>query len=527
MPNPSYYFTLLKKFQVLGHVPEGSAHGSAAGAGGFNLNQPGDVFAGSNHGALLGATNMPADSPLWAILNARAMGAGGFAPVNVGGTNWPAMPPGTPPSWTEFQVAAPAPKLVDVFGAWIAAGKVNDIPTAVIAAMPGAIGGLDAGTVPFVCSMPGDNGVRPGAVPANFWATSLIYLVDPGTGATVTPSQLTAVSEYTLAAVIGNRGNVAGGRFASPAGEKLEAAGWVMVWNSGTSPAVELPALSNLDVNSNAGVYEPYFLKAGAYDVVGFRFNVQSAYNGLVAAIGASGADLGGLTPEEWVHAQGAHLCVKVLIRRQSEAWPTMGTTPIMDRRIAQKNLAPFAVDVAVTDPDPDITWRNFMAGDPIQFLIGHGDFGDQAGRHRFILQANLPEGAFRLFLAIPERSYKRWITKDTIKGFKPVSALEAEKLKPPFKECVVLAFDGKEGAIEVPPLGREYLAMSLGIQYRVKMLKPGQEGEIVMRQETAVPHIDPKRKTYEIKREVVGGFTFALDIHDSRQIPAWMKQKK
>jgi hypothetical protein len=204
-----------------------------------------------------------------------------------------------------------------------------------------------------------------------------------------------------------------------------------------------------------------------------------------------------------------------------------MGTTPIMDRRVAQKNLAPFAVDVAVTDPDPDITWRNFMAGDPIQFLLGHGDFGDQAGRNRLILEARLPDGAFRLFLAIPGRSYKRWIAEDGIKGFKPVGAAEAEKLKPPFKECVVLALEGKEGVLEVPPLGREYLAMSLGVQYRVKMLKPGQEGEIVMRQETYVPHIDRKRKTYEIKREVVGGFTFTLDVQDSRMIPDWMKAKK
>jgi hypothetical protein len=67
---------------------------------------------------------------------------------------------------------------------------------------------------------------------------------------------------------------------------------------------------------------------------------------------------------------------------------------------------------------------------------------------------------------------------------------------------------------------------MSLGIQYRVKMLKPGQKGEIVMRQETTVPHVDRKQKTYEIKQEVVGGFTFVLDIQDSRQIPAWMKKK-
>jgi len=42
------------------------------------------------------------------------------------------------------------------------------------------------------------------------------------------------------------------------------------------SPGVQLPALSNLDVNSNNGVYGVYFLRAGEYDVVGFRLAVQT-----------------------------------------------------------------------------------------------------------------------------------------------------------------------------------------------------------------------------------------------------------
>ena len=61
-----------------------------------------------------------------------------------------------------------APKLVAVFGAWIAANKPNDVPNAVIATIPPMIGsGLDSGVSLFVCSMPGDNGVRPGTVPAD------------------------------------------------------------------------------------------------------------------------------------------------------------------------------------------------------------------------------------------------------------------------------------------------------------------------------------------------------------------------
>src|SRR4051812_11518876 len=123
---PSYYFGLFKKFQVLNHVPAATVHGSASPTGGFNLKNPNVAFGSSNRGTLLGATTNPADSPLWAILNAKA--TGGPAPT-IGGTTWPIMPQGTPQSWTDFQTNAPAPKLVEVFGNWIGAGKVNDVPS--------------------------------------------------------------------------------------------------------------------------------------------------------------------------------------------------------------------------------------------------------------------------------------------------------------------------------------------------------------------------------------------------------------
>src|SRR2546430_17447065 len=115
MPTPSYYFTLFKKFQVIGHANDGSVHGAPGGFHGFTVATPSDFT--SNKGALLGAT--PATSPLWAMLNARAMGLGS---VVVGGTPWTAMPIGSPPGWSDFQTAAPAPKLVPAFGDWINAG---------------------------------------------------------------------------------------------------------------------------------------------------------------------------------------------------------------------------------------------------------------------------------------------------------------------------------------------------------------------------------------------------------------------
>lgn len=512
MPIPSYYFTLFKKFQVLNHVPTAAVHGSGTPAGGFNLNDPNSAFGSSNSGVLLGAN--PPSSPLWAILNAKATGA---SSVTVAGVPWPAMPQFITPAWTDFQLSAPAPKLVDVFATWITAGKVNDVPSSVIGTMPAPIGGgLAAGVNLFVCSMPGDNGTNP--VPSNFWATSLIFLVDPVTGNTVTPSELSS-SEYYLTGVIGNRGAAGGGRYlTSPV---IEAAAWVMVWNTGMSPAVKLPSLSNLDLTSTNGVYDVYFLRSGQYDIVGFRLNVQTVFDGLVAAVTASGMDLGGLTPEQWIHAQGAHLCAKVLVRTQNDSWPAVADTPFTNRRIAQKNLVPFPIDLAISDPDPNIYWTNFVVGDVFSFMQ-HGGFDERWGRHTLIIDTKLPADALRFYLAVPKRSFARWFQKTSIKGFKAVAERSLRGLKPPFPEHVILEVGGKENSIEIPALGNEFLAMSLGIAYSVKRLKAGMQGPISVIQRTAVPKVDPKRECYEIEQVTVGGFTLNLDVHDSRQIPAY-----
>ncbi len=203
MANPSYYFTLFKKFQAMGHVPDKERHGAISPdpiAGGFDLKDPDSSFDSSpspGRGSRLHLTSTtPADSPLWAVLNARAMGAGPFDTVNVGGENWPAMPRGDPPAWLEFQINALFPKLLVVFGNWITAGKIDDIPDGVIGTVPGGpikqtVNGIDL----FVCSVAGDTGARPGTVPSNYWATSLIFLVDPATGNTATPSQLSSSSD--------------------------------------------------------------------------------------------------------------------------------------------------------------------------------------------------------------------------------------------------------------------------------------------------------------------------------------------
>lgn len=518
MPNPSYYFTLFKKFQVLNHLPDATVHGNTAlPSGGFNLTDPNSVFGSSDSGVLLGTS--PANSPLWAVLNSRALGNPGFTPVPVGGANWPTMPTGSPPAWNDFQVTAPAPKLVQVFADWITAGKVNDVPNGVIATMPAPIAaGLDPGVQLFVCSVAGDNGIRPGTVLPNFWDTSLIFLVDPSNGNTVNPPELSASNEYYLTAVIGNRGTVTAGQYDSPPAVAVEAAGWVMVFNTGISPAVQLPALSNLDQNSKDGIYGVYFLKPGRYDVVGFRLNVQTAFDGLVKAVGASGMNLGGLTPEEWVRAESAHLCAKVLVRTMSESWPTFGDTPFTNRRMAQKNLVRFAVDVAVTSPDPNITWKNFVVGDVFRFFSSALRFDDRLGMHRLMIQSKLPPGVIRLFLAIPKRSFERWLGQDSIRGFRQVDEEYLPGIKAPFPEHVILELTEQENWIEIPPLGDEFLAMSLGIEYSVKGLDPGQSGEVSIVQETTTPKIDPENRCYELEQVTVGGFTLTMEVSDSRK---------
>jgi hypothetical protein len=515
MSIPSYYFTLFKKFQVINHVPTQSVHGSLGfPTGGFDLKNPNAVFGNSNTGALLGPTTTPSDSPLWAILNSRAMGNPGFTPVSVGGQSWPTMPPTNTPAWNDFQVTAPAPKLVQVFGDWIAAGKVKDVPAGVLGTVPPPIGGgLDQGVSLFVCSVAGDDGTRPGTVPPNFWDTSLIFLVDPSTGNTVTPSELAATSEYYLAGVIGNRGNAGGGRYLNP--PLIEAAGWVMVWNSGVSPAVQLPALANLDLNSTNGVYDVYFLRSAQYDVVGFRLNVQTVFDGLVKAIANSGMNLGGLTPVQWVHAQGAHLCAKVLVRTENDTWPVLGDTPFTNRRLAQKNLAPFAIDLAVVSPDPNIIWKNFVVGDVIKFLR---EPGTKAGWHSFSIQMKLPAGAVRLYLAVPKRSFERWFRNTTMRGYKQINESALHGLRAPFPEHVLFAITGRENLLEIPPLGDEYLGLSLGIEYSVKKLKAGVLGQIVAVQQTAIPKLDRKKRTVALENVTVGGFTLVLEAHDWRK---------
>lgn len=506
MSFPSYYFTLYQKFQILGHVPYGTYHGG--GAGGFFLANPEAPFGSSKHGTLLDLSNIPDKSPLWAILNSRAMGNPGFASVKLGGILWPTMPDGEgsePPAWADFQVNAPAPGLVQVFADWIIAGKVKDIPYNVIAQMPPPIKRLTSDIGLFVCSTTGDDGFS--AVPANFWATSLIFLVDPSNGSIVDPGQLHSTDEYYLTAIIGNRSKKPYGQYADESGKRVQSQAWVMAWNSGMGPAFQLPALSNLDIQSTQGNYETYHLKAGSYDVIGFRLNVQTVFDGLVKAIKESDVDLGGLTAEQWVHAKDAHLCAKVMVRREGQFWPSLVDTPFTNRRIAQRNLAPFNIDLSVKDPDPNIYWKNFMIGDT-HALSG---FDDRLGIHTLKLQSRLSRQAFRIYLAMPQSAFTHLKKRNAIRGFEFISDWP-EGHPRPFPDAIILRYQGGGNQLIIPPIGeRSYLAMSLGIEYQANQLQPGYLGEVSILQETTVPEFDPMSNHYEIVQSETGGFTITV----------------
>ena len=517
----SYYFTLFKKFQVINHVPTQTVHGNPGSpTGGFNLNDPNAPFNPTNTGTPLTAGDFnPANNPLWAILNSRASGNPGFTPVTVNGVDWPTMPTLLLAEWTAFQVTPPAgSRLLDAFSHWISVDQqTKDIPAGAIAAKPANFAGPDAGVVPFVCSKPGDQAARPVSLPS-FWATSLIFLVDPNNGATLTPASLGASAEYYLAAVVGNRGNTNGGHSLNQA-QALQFAASVMVWNTFLSPGVQLPSLSNLTLTDTNGIYEQYFLRSGQYDVVGFRLNVQTVFNGIIAAINdavANGLNLGGLTPEQWVHSQPAHLCAKVVARLQGTSFPNLETSPEQDARIAQKNLAPFDITLVSTDANPNIIWKNFLVGQPLFFLI------KGAGKNILMLRAKLPQDAIKLYLAMPARTFEQFVraVNGEMVGLRQVDAKEFAARHPknlPFPgEAVILEVTGEAPSLEFGPLHEGQMgAMMLGIEYIPAKLKHGTTGDITISQDSMVPRLDRGTSCYKVERATIGGFTLQLRAND------------
>jgi hypothetical protein len=523
----SYYFTLFKKLQVLNHVPSSTVHGSSSPSGGFNLNQPSAPFLPLTTNPakipLALGNSAPANNPLWAILNAKATGGSGT--ITVGGNVWSVMPLFTTSGWTEFQVGAPAGfAVVDVLGRWISIDhQVADIPSGVLGTVPPAFTGPDVGVVPFVCSKPGDQGARPDPLP-NFWATSLIFLVDPNTGNTITPPTLVPGAEHYVAAVIGNRGNTDGGRYRGQP-NALQAAAVVMIFGTSVSPGVRLPALSNMDLNDINPINETYFLRSGQYDVIGFRLNVQTVFDGLVAAVNQAvnvnhTLNIGTATPADWVKTSPSHLCVKVVVRVQGDQFPAIDTYPSQDARIAQKNLAPFDASINVNSTTPQIDWTTFVAGQPAALKI------KGAGKNLFTLVTKLPRDQFEIFVAMPEKVHEQFVlgTKAELKGFKQVNAKEilatkqGKKPLPFARDAVILQAAGEANSFELGPMPDGHAAgMALGFRYVPSKLKHGTTGDVTLVHDAVVPRLDLGTSCYKVGQETVGGFTLQVRALDPR----------
>ncbi len=248
-----------------------------------------------------------------------------------------------------------SPRLIDAFGDWITAGKIDDSPqdapynfaslsTASVAPWP--LKNLEYTAVLFVASMPNDSGRRPGdsalpnppalPVPAHFWATSQIALsYPPGVagqtaGKIANPTLLKPTEEYWVLALIGNAGTTGAGPIINPTYPKVLIQGDAQCFNTFTSPGTSLPSLDNIDPLGTNVAYEQHYTAGLSHDVVGFRFNVDQVFSALAAALTAQvpPAMLGNLPPAEWLRE--GHPCVKVRIMsgEQLDHYPPAGGAP-------------------------------------------------------------------------------------------------------------------------------------------------------------------------------------------------------
>jgi hypothetical protein len=539
----SFYFAMFKRFQAIcGGAQQGHVNLDSAPAnqlyGGFSLHStqdPQGLFGQLGTQAtqypplspglrpLNPASNDPLQNPIYVMLNA-SLGAAPPTTVVVNGQTWPVMPP--PPesefaSWLAWN--AQSPRLIDAFGDWITAGKIDDSPKD----PPLSFAALSQTSVPhwplklqeytsvlFVCSRLGDDGRRPGdgalpnppltPVPANFWDTSQIFLsYPPGVpgqtaGATANPTTLAPHAEYWVLALIGNAGGDGAGTVFNFQNPKCTILGDAQAFNTFTSPGTPLPSLDNIDPASPNPTYEQLYLGAWAYDVVGFRFNVDTVFNQLAAALALlPPAMLGNALPADWLRA--GHPCVKVRIMSGEQLDdfppagnapqpPTLDSNPLVDRHIAQRNLAPFdPLEIGMKK----IKWTNFIVAQA------------GAGWNELTLQEALPPDAFHFYFAIPRVAWERWIDPKTSKGG-VVRGLEVVTDTPskPFPEAVILRRTGPVLIRIAQHAGEKerFFGMSLGIEGDPAALRRARNSDV------SVVHAAEHGG-------VVGGFTLRVPV--------------
>ena len=193
-------------------------------------------------------------------------------------------------------------------------------------------------------------------------------------------------------------------------------------------------------------------MRLWSYDTVGFRFDVDDVFKRLVAAVQANvpANMLGGDTPDQWV--RDSHPCVKVRIMSGEKpnnytpagAVPTIDSSPLKDRHIAQRNLAHFDMTQMAIKPP---MWKKFIVAQA------------GAGVNGLSLQHALPLDAFKVYLAIPRAAWERYIDPKTskggaVRGFEPVDGKGREAVPKPFPDAVILQADQPGGR---DPRGRPW----------------------------------------------------------------------
>jgi hypothetical protein len=501
MAGTSFYYAMFKRFQAtftsdVGYDSFGHyATDPMQLLGGFSLLDPDGANglvkgtlsdAASGSGLVPGSSplapigdNTPTDSPLYQML-AASIGPPGTIPdtVHVAGQDWPVMPPPehieAPPAlgtqtntfWLKANAGNPPP-LINAFGQWLMAGRVDDTPKgaispAILAANPPpAFPGAKTALL-FVASFPGDEGRRfgdgepaPGVqlahVPNDFWAHSQIFLCNDQ-GQVVMPPKL-ANQEYTVAAVIGNSSTGVAGSSITASLTVTAQADVQCFHTYMNDPSVTLPSLGNLDPADTNPAYDPLLMRPKTWEVAGFRFNVKKVFSELASKLDPS--KLGGKLPAEWL--KEGHPCVKVRLfgGEQPNFFPPsdpdppgLGTSPQLNRHIAQRNLAPFDTTLmAIKKP----MWTDFIVSQ-----AGHG-------LNALAIQPqNWPHEQARFWFGVPSRFYEHYVAKTGHRGFEVVKG----GVPKPFPDCVFLRQTTPGAWLMIEDHAKEgYFGMALGIE--------------------------------------------------------------
>jgi len=282
-------------------------------------------------------------------------------------------------------------------------------------------------------------------------------------------------------------------------------------------------------VNSTAGQYDVYFLKSRAYDIVGFRFPVKPVFDGLILAINQAVSDgvftlPSGVTATDYITTSPSHVCVKVGIRRNDQGWPANDASPLIEPRIAQRNLVVFDTDNLPPMSMPNVIWKYFTVGGPLASILREFWSRDQViGQNKILLRSNFSRNAGRVHIAVPRQTFERWIGKEGVRGFKIADGERDRKLGVPFVDHVVLTPRETGASFRIPFMDEHCLGMAIGIEFNPKLLEPGSIYRTVLEHRAVLPTFGRGRdkRRYRPQEQSVGGFTLELRHPKRRERPS------